>query len=466
MKAILGKKEETEFLEAEIAYEYNIISKGFKGNKILLLSSSGLSQTQKAELELILGYEIINELIEPEALQKALTKLYRAPKPSLSLQNPDDPLFLSSLLEDAILLNASDLHFEILEDRGRIRYRVDGKLLERYSLDLEIYPALLNKIKIRSGLDITQKRLPQDGRIVLKEKNFDMDIRVSTINSLYGEKAVLRLLKQDREDLSFQELGMDPSSEKTIQQALKNPQGLILISGPTGSGKTTTLYTSLKKINEPKLNIMTIEDPVEYTLDGITQVQVNEKLGLTFSSVLKSFLRQDPDVMMVGEIRDQDTAQMAIRASLTGHLVLSTLHTNSAWGSVERLLDLGIPSYLLASTLNLLVSQRLVRLLCTDCKKLQEEEENRINIGFQSYKPEGCAHCFFTGFKGRIALYEMIFLNEKLREEIRRSGKGLVKGSTKMQENGLAQQALKMLKSGLTSLDEALPLLSETSDYV
>src|SRR5690606_16346772 len=304
-----------------------------------------------------------------ENIQKYLAVNFRKrdQKKSQDLHFSSD--FLERLLLMAKEIGSSDIHFEPYEQRCRVRFRLDGKLKEHFVVSLEEYPVIGNKLKIRAGLDISEKRLPQDGRITVKTDRDEFDIRVSTLPTLYGEKIVLRLISKDANHIDLERLGFTKAELKSYKNGIKRPNGIILISGPTGSGKTTTLYATLKYLNDGETNILTIEDPIEYTLEGINQVQLKENIGLDFASTLRTFLRQDPNIIMMGEIRDVKTANMAIRAALTGHLVLSTIHTNSAWATISRLIDMGVPHFLIANTLNMSVAQRLVRMLCSDCKE-------------------------------------------------------------------------------------------------
>jgi general secretion pathway protein E/type IV pilus assembly protein PilB len=339
-------------------------------------------------------------------------------------------------------------------------------MVERYLLNRDDYPGLINKIKILSNLDIAEKRLPQDGRINFKHDNHQFDIRVSILPTLHGEKVVLRLLNNDATDIDLNSLGFSKFDLDNYLQGALRPNGILLISGPTGSGKTTTLYATLKLLNKETRNVLTIEDPVEYTLEGINQVQLKESIGLTFGAALRTFLRQDPDVIMVGEIRDPETANMAIRAALTGHLVLSTIHTNSAWGTVSRLIDMGIPPFLVASTLNTTAAQRLVRLLCPHCKEEMPFDESLYPKQFKPYNkvnhhcvPKGCEQCYYTGYKGRKAVYEVIPIDQELAFEIK-SGNMYIQ--LLLKERGiqtLAENAFKLFDEGLTSIEEIYPLL-------
>ena len=318
------------------------------------------------EVETVYGLRLSLHPVAPDELTRLLSSNYRqtgvqehSESEALGVQD-----FVGELVEEAFRVRASDIHLEPSERRCRVRFRVDGKLIERHVVGRDRYPGIVNRIKIMSNLDIAEKRLPQDGRIMYSRGDVKFDIRTSVMPTIYGEKIVLRLLSRDGRHISLDELGFDERQLRDYLDAVGRPHGLVLISGPTGSGKSTTLYATLERLNRGDNNILTIEDPIEYTLDGINQVQLKEEIGLTFPVALRTFLRQDPDIIMLGEIRDEETAEMAIRSSLTGHLLLSTLHTNSAWGCITRLADMGVHPYLISETLVACVAQRLVRLLC------------------------------------------------------------------------------------------------------
>jgi general secretion pathway protein E/type IV pilus assembly protein PilB len=373
---------------------------------------------------------------------------------------------LSQMIEEAARIKSSDIHLEAYEERCRVRFRIDGKLVERYVIGISDYPALINKIKIKANLDIAEKRLPQDGRIIFNENARKFDIRVSVLPTLHGEKTVLRLLNRDATQIDLKILGFQQSQLNDYLEGVRKPNGIVLISGPTGSGKTTTLYATLKMLNKEHTNILTIEDPIEYTLEGINQVQLKEAIGLDFASAMRTFLRQDPDIIMVGEIRDAETARMAVRAALTGHLVLSTVHTNSAWGTITRLVDMGIPAYLVASTLNISVAQRLVRCLC-DCKKQVEFKTSDYPTGFKAPSdvqvhsiPNGCSKCFYTGYRGRKALYEIIPVDSHLKESIRHESFDVSDYLLQQSIMNLSEVAFSLFKDGQTSLEEVYPILS------
>jgi type IV pilus assembly protein PilB len=338
---------------------------------------------------------------------------------------------VNMVLLEAIRRGVSDLHWEPYEKELRVRFRTDGVLHEIVSPPKRLEPAIISRLKIMSNLDIAERRLPQDGRIKLRHGNRDIDFRVSILPTIFGEKAVLRILDKDVLQLDLTRLGFDQWSFEKFNHAIHQPYGMILITGPTGSGKTTTLYSAISTINAPEHNIMTAEDPVEYNLKGVNQVQVNEAIGRTFASVLRSFLRQDPDVILVGETRDLETAQISIRAALTGHLVFTTLHTNDCPSTVARLVDMGVQPFLLSSALLLVVAQRLGRRICKDCKvPVVVREDDLVSYGYVPqgvgeltlYEGRGCQSCDYTGLKGRVAIYEVMPITDELRQLILKEG--------------------------------------------
>ncbi len=421
------------------------------------------------ELSFLLAKNIQLIEIEKDTLERALSVHYRKSeqKSTQLFTLKDSQNILEELVNEAGHLGTSDIHIEPYENRNRVRFRIDGLLVERFEISKEDFSAWINRIKIQANMDIAEKRLPQDGRILYKNEGKEIDIRVSVLPTLHGEKAVLRLLNNQSIQMDLQHLGMNEQGMKDYLDSVKKTQGIVIISGPTGSGKTTTLYATLKLLNKSTKNIITIEDPIEYTLEGINQVQLKENIGLNFPKAMKTFLRQDPDIIMVGEIRDKDTAQMAIRASLTGHLVLSTLHTNSAWGIVSRLTEMGTPAYLLAETLNAAVAQRMVRKLCNHCK-----EETAININEfpkhfimpysieHMYQAVGCSHCHFTGYKGRTAIYEIIEIDRELAHHIKKET-GQIQDLLKERNIAtLSDNAFELLAKGMTSIDEIYPILA------
>ena len=374
------------------------------------------------------------------------------------------------ILTDAIRRGSSDIHLEPYEKVFRVRYRIDGVLQEMMAPPKRLEPALLSRVKIMSNLDIAERRLPQDGRIKIRYSNREIDLRVSTLPTIYGEKIVMRILDKEALTLDLSKLGFDDWSMENFKKAIHQPYGMILITGPTGSGKTTTLYSAVHTINSPDINIMTAEDPVEYNLKGINQVQINEEIGRTFAAVLRSFLRQDPDVILVGETRDLETAQIAIRAALTGHLVFSTLHTNDAPGTIARLQDMGIPPFLVASSILMVMAQRLARRVCKECRDPYEADEESLSayghvpqgLGKVTlYKGKGCQACNFTGMKGRTAIYEVMPVTPEIRELI-------LRGATTTETRDLAtQQGMKTLRQagllkvleGQTTAEEILRVI-------
>src|SRR6266704_3418111 len=374
---------------------------------------------------------------------------------------------VNMVLVDAIQKGASDIHFESYEKIFRIRFRIDGVLHEMLAPPKRLEAAILSRLKIMSSLDIAERRLPQDGRIKLKYNNREIDFRVSTLPTIFGEKAVLRILDKDALQLDLTKLGFDPWSLEKFNAVIHQPYGMVLITGPTGSGKTTTLYSAIHTINNPDVNIMTAEDPVEYNLKGVNQLQVNEGIGRTFAAALRSFLRQDPDVILVGETRDVETAQISIRAALTGHLVFTTLHTNDCPSTIARLLEMGIQPFLLSSSLLLILAQRLARRLCAACKEPYEvDEESLAPYGHVPtgrgkvtiHKSKGCPTCSFTGMKGRVAIYEVMPISEELKDAILRSATiAAIREIAQSQGmKTLRQAALLKVLAGTTSIEEVL----------
>lgn len=375
--------------------------------------------------------------------------------------------FVNQVLSDAIELRATDIHLEPFEDELRIRYRIDG-VLQDVPVPSQIkrfQPAIVSRIKILSHLNIAEKRLPQDGRIKIRIQNSEVDVRVSIIPMLHGEAVVMRLLRQDASLLTLRELKMDYRETKLFEEVLSLPHGIVLVTGPTGSGKTTTLYAALNAINDSERKIITIEDPIEYQLKGINQIQVSEKSGLSFARGLRSILRHDPDVILIGEIRDEETAKIAVQASLTGHLVFSTLHTNDAPGALTRLIDMGVEPYLVASSLEAVLAQRLVRLLCEECKQVDDSPEAdalKERFGWPSdlplYKPGGCRACRNTGFHGRRAIFEMMAMNSEIREMILKecSSGEIRSASRKMGMHSLGEDGWRLVNQGATTINEIL----------
>ena len=382
--------------------------------------------------------------------------------------------YIQKILLDAIAAGVSDIHFEPYEKYYRIRYRLDGVLKEVAQPPLVIKDKMASRIKVISKLDISEKRVPQDGRMKLVlNKTRSIDFRVSTLPTLYGEKIVLRILDAAGVKLGIEALGYEPDQQKMLLDAIARPYGMILVTGPTGSGKTVSLYTCLNILNQPGINISTAEDPAEIQLPGVNQVNVNEKAGLNFANALRAFLRQDPDVIMVGEIRDLETADIAIKAAQTGHLVLSTLHTNDSAATLMRLANMGVPAFNIASSVILIIAQRLARKLCTQCKRPKDiPPEALLQAGFaeqdidgswQAYGPVGCDHCLSTGYKGRMGIYEVMPITDDMRQVVMRNGTVLDIAAQAKKEGmrNLRQSGLLKVKQGLTSLEEIEAVTNE-----
>jgi len=392
-------------------------------------------------------------------------KLAEGDLSSQDVQSSPVVQLVTSMVEQAARQRASDIHIEAKEDSVRVRFRIDGSLYEKFTYSIHLLPAIMARLKIIGGMDIAEKRKPQDGRFTILVDKREYDIRVSVLPTVYGEKCVMRLAQKKALTRNKSELGFSPSELKAFDDILKNPNGILLVTGPTGSGKSTTLYTALSELNKEDVNIVTVEDPVEANIDGINQVQVNVKAELTFASALRSILRQDPDIIMIGEIRDGETAQIAVQASITGHLVVSTLHTNSAAGSISRLINMGVEGYLLADSLVGIIAQRLVRRLCPYCKKphLITDTERRImgirsDVNPEIYEPVGCERCDNTGYSGRIGIYEIMKITPPLKELISKNASVSELKQMGMREgmHTLRQSATMLVIKGITSVHEMI----------
>ncbi len=384
--------------------------------------------------------------------------------------------FVNVMLGEAIKTKASDIHIEPYEKRLRIRYRIDGNLYEKIQPPPGVGAALSSRIKIMSKLDISERRKPQDGRLKVKTtQGVDVDFRVSVLPTIFGEKIVMRILDKANLKLDMTKLGFEESDLKLFQSKLNEPQGMVLVTGPTGSGKTTTLYSALSSLNDPTMNISTAEDPIEFNLDGINQVQVMPDIGFTFAAALRSFLRQDPDIILVGEIRDLETAEVAFKAASTGHLVLSTLHTNDAPGTISRLLDMGVAGFLISTTVSLVVAQRLAGRICPACKvEEQISPEALLSAGIpeeeipsiKAFRGEGCSNCNGTGIKGRVALYELMTINDKTRQVIMKNGTtvDIKNAAIESGMRSLRQSAIIKFKEGLIPLEQVLYVTVKDSE--
>ncbi|MDP3539910.1 MAG: GspE/PulE family protein [Azonexus sp.] len=380
---------------------------------------------------------------------------------------------LQTVFEEAMRLRASDIHFEPQEKGLRIRFRIDGVLHIQTEADAKVSSAVALRLKLMSGLDISEKRLPQDGRFHIKVRANPVDVRISTLPTQYGESVVMRLLNQNTGLLGMDKVGMPPRILERLRHALKRPSGMVLVTGPTGSGKTTTLYAALNELNSPEKKVITVEDPVEYRLPGLNQVQVHEKIDLSFSRVLRTVLRQDPDIVLIGEMRDQETAEIGMRAAMTGHLVLSTLHTNDAISTPIRLLDMGVPRYMVALSVHMVIAQRLVRVICTNCRQPytlspSEHEWLRYELGAEvdqhTYQHgPGCAHCANNGYQGRTGVYEFLEMNDSVVEAINHDDPGEFMRVARQQMAGetLRRDAVRLVLAGTTTVSEAMRISNQ-----
>ncbi|MGE4546332.1 MAG: type IV-A pilus assembly ATPase PilB [Desulfurella sp.] len=496
LSKIQPQKEAINSIPSEVARKHRVFPFSIENNTLKVALSSAENVFLIDELRFITGKKIsiylakesqINEyLIRYYGTSKELEVLVRNVTDSIDnfdssveqiesldfdeTSNIDDAPIIklaNSILESAVKEGASDIHLEPYENKFRVRFRIDGKAKTVNTPPKTIASNLTTRFKIMAKLNIAEKRLPQDGRIRIKALGKLIDLRVSTVPTVFGEKLVMRLLDRENIKVSLDNINMRPTDLKRFRDAINLPNGVVIVTGPTGSGKSTTLYAALNELNSEDKNIMSVEDPVEYNLEGINQVQVKEDIGLTFSSALRSFLRQDPDIIMVGEIRDTETAEIAIRAALTGHLVLSTLHTNDSVSAITRLIDMGVDRYLIASSLRLVLAQRLVRKICTHCKQpINLPKEVLLKAGFNEaelddiklYKGKGCSHCLDTGYKGRMAIFEVLPVSEDIREMIINSKdenairqKALIEGMLTLKQDGLQK-----VKQGITTLEEVL----------
>ncbi|MDX1296141.1 MAG: GspE/PulE family protein [Sulfurimonadaceae bacterium] len=422
-------------------------------NRFLELRTDKAIETMQEEKE-----------VEGEDEELSLTEFLRTSSDILTSEESAPIIkFVNALFYQAIKKRASDIHIEVHEKRGEVRFRIDGMMTKNVDLEKKVINLIVSRIKVISNLDISEKRIPQDGRTQIKIAGETLDVRVSVLPTFYGERVVMRLLMQSDQIPHIDELGFAPELIGDVKKLLRSSHGIILVTGPTGSGKTTSLHSFLREVESPEKNLITVEDPVEYKSESISQIQVHEKVGLTFASALRSILRQDPDVIMIGEIRDEETAHIAVRAALTGHLVFSTLHTNSAAATVSRLADIGIQPFLISSSLLGILAQRLVRRLCDDCKEEDViAEEFAVDYDLPSdaviYKACGCGNCNYTGYSGRQSIGELLVMNDTVKDMLKETtDEHTIKAS--LQAQGLktiALQLKKLLLSGQTSLDEAI----------
>lgn len=483
-----------ELIPAEVATKFQVVPVKREGRVLTVAMSNPDNIFAIDDIKFITGLEVHPVVATESSIKKAIDRFYDSAdslaevmrdmeedfeivedeEEDLGLaeaQNENAPVvkLVNSLIADAVNKEASDIHIEPFEKTLRVRFRIDGVLHEMMSPPYRMKGAITSRLKIMAELDIAEKRIPQDGRIKIRIGSKQIDLRVSTLPTIFGEKVVMRILDKSNLEVDLTKLGFHPSAYERFIKEIKSPYGMVLVTGPTGSGKTTTLYSALSMINLPEHNIMTAEDPVEYNLEGINQVNVHEEIGLTFASALKAFLRQDPNIVMVGEIRDLETGSIAVKAALTGHLVLSTLHTNDAPSTINRMMDMGIEPFLVASSTNLILAQRLVRRLCNECKKKTEIHPEMLReLGleeetpFEIYQKIGCSRCNDTGYKGRAGLYEVMLVSSNIKEMIldRCSTAEIKQQSMKEGMVTLRGDGIDKIKQGITSVEE---VLKETS---
>ncbi len=485
--------EVTKLIPEDLVQKYRVMPINRVGSTLIVAVEDPSNMFAVDDIKFLTGYNVEVVVAAPSAIKGAIDKYYDSSATLLDVMSnfdledlevvssseeinvadlekavDDAPVvkLVNLVLSDAIKKGASDIHIEPYEKAFRVRFRIDGILYEEMKPPMKLKNAIISRLKIMANLDIAERRLPQDGRIKLKiSKDKDMDFRVSVLPTLFGEKIVLRLLDKSNLQLDMTKLGFEEKPLKDFKDAIHRPYGMVLVTGPTGSGKTTTLYSALSELNTLETNISTAEDPVEFNLPGINQVQMHDEIGLNFAASLRSFLRQDPDIIMVGEVRDFETAEIAIKAALTGHLVLSTLHTNDAPSTVNRLLNMGVEPFLVASSTNLILAQRLARRICPNCKeKVDVPAQALLDIGlpeeevgtFACYRGTGCANCSDTGYRGRVALYEVMPITDELKELV-------LNGASAMELKDLAvQQGMKTLRmSGISKIQEGMTTVEE-----
>lgn len=495
-------REIIKLIPEDVCKKYQILPISRAGSTLVVAMADPSNIFAIDDIKFLTGYNVDTVIASEAAIESAIEKHYAAPPPEFAEESTDDLIagfegedleivkeeedvdvtalqkgaedapiikLVNKILTDPIKIKASDIHIEPYEKSFRVRYRLDGVLKEVMKPPLKLKNAIVSRIKIMSNLDIAERRLPQDGRIKMKlGGGKEMDYRVSVLPTLFGEKVCMRLLDKSNLQLDMTKLGFDEKPLKDFLDAIHKPWGMVLVTGPTGSGKTTTLYSALSDLNKISENISTAEDPVEFNLMGINQVQMHEAIGLNFAAALRSFLRQDPDIIMVGEIRDYETAEIAVKAALTGHLVLSTLHTNDAPATVSRLLNMGIEPFLIASATNCIIAQRLARKVCKDCAEPNKvPAQALINIGVPPeevasfagmMKGKGCPTCGGTGYKGRIALYEVMPLGEALKEAVLSgsSGAELKREAIRQGMSSLRMSGIKKIKEGVTTIEEVM----------
>lgn len=483
----------TKLVPENLARKYILVPVSITGDKIEIAMADPLNIFAQDDVRISSGYEVKPVIATNDEIIKCIDKMYSGEKVekaaqeftkehNLKIEKEENqhledtdinraPIvkIVDLVLSDAINSGGSDIHIEPFDNYIKIRYRIDGMLIEKKKLPIESLAPLTTRIKILSNLDIAEKRMPQDGRMKVKVGDEDIDLRISTLPTIHGEKIVIRILRSNSANISKKNLGMDKDNIAKLEKIIKSPYGIILVTGPTGSGKSTTLYTILSELNSNDRNIITVEDPVEYVLEGVNQVNVNIKAGLTFSAGLRSILRQDPDIVMIGEMRDAETAEISVRAAITGHLVLSTIHTNDAASSIVRLMDMGVEPYLVASALTGIIAQRLVRKICKYCTEQYEASSYEKGIlgvtkteGLKLRKGKGCPRCNGTGYLGRMGVYEIMEITQKHKELIMDSGstEDLKNLSIKNGMKTIRKSCEELVLSGETTVDELLKIAS------
>lgn len=471
-------------VRSNLAMVHRIVPLKIELNTLFIGTDDPLNFLASDFFEKITGFDIDMSLVQTVDLDKALAELYTAKHKEKLHQSDlskfsdeikdvklesDAPVIklVNMIIEEAVRRRASDIHVEPLENKFRIRYRIDGVLHEIPGPPKRLQGSIISRLKIMAGMDIAEKRLPQDGRIKTKVEQKELDLRVSSLPAMHGESVVMRILDKSSFMVGIEDMGFLPDNKKDFEKLINLPNGMILVTGPTGSGKTTTLYATLIQVNQKERKVITIEDPVEYQLDGINQVQVKPQINLTFANGLRSMLRQAPDIIMVGEIRDLETAEIAVQSALTGHLILSTLHTNDASSAVTRLVDMGIKPYLVASTVQGILAQRLVRTICPSCRQSYKPSQEEIEIlsltsdalkDFELYRGKGCSMCNNTGFKGRMGIFELLVMNDKIRELVLEnvSSTEICHKAKEFGMRVLKEDGIEKVKMGYTTIEEVL----------
>ena len=487
-----------ELLPHNIAKKYNVTPVRLHGNTLYLAMSDPLNFMAQEEVKAATRKRVVPMIATADGIIHANASLYgnegasraiedmkreisvgAAPAPAadnvVDLGGNAAPTvrLVNSIIERAAVERASDIHLDPTESEMRVRMRIDGVMTGVMSIPKDLQASVLARVKIMGGMDITERRMPQDGRAAVQTREHSLDLRISTLPTIYGEKVVIRLLDKNSRLLNEDRLGLSGEDLEKYHALLKRPSGVVLLAGPTGSGKSSTMYTMIRRLNTDAVNIMTLEDPVEYNIEGVNQTQINEKTGMTFANGLRSILRQDPDIISVGEIRDGETAEIAMRAAITGHLVFSTVHTNSALTTIDRLRDIGVPDYLIASALNGVISQRLVRRICPECREeYTPSEQDLADVGMTAtagrkfYRGCGCSNCFGTGYRDRVGVFEILVMNRRLRAAVSR-GAQMDELQKILDEEGsfvsLEENSQRLISEGITTIDEVRRIISSAA---